>query len=140
LFCSERLGLVSWSLSIIREIGMIGLRILAAVACCVLALPIYAQQFSTQERSQQNRGQPQWQPSPPVILRIDISPGASGSVESSSSWQRNDGYGGVQVPRSYGGTRSDTVIIDQGSGGIRQSIEYPNGTVYPRGNGYYQQQ
>jgi hypothetical protein len=134
--------LVSWSLSIIREIAMIGLRILGGIACCALALPIYAQQFSTQERQpQQNyQGQPQWQQSPPVIQRIYISPGASGSVESSSSWQRNDGYGGVQVPRSYGETRSGTVIIDQGSGGIRQSIEYPNGAVYPRGNGYYQQQ
>jgi hypothetical protein len=81
---------------------------------------------------------PQWQQSPPVVQRIYVSPGASGSVDSSSSWQRYDGYGGVQVPRGYGESRSGTVIIDQGSGngGIRQSIEYPNGAVYPRGNGY----
>lgn len=121
---------------------MIGLRSLGVIVCCALAMPLYAQQFSTQDGQsrQRNQSQPQWQQSPPAIQRIYISPGASGSVESSSSWQRNDGYGGVQVPRRYGETRSGTVIIDQGSGGIRQSIEYPNGAVYPRGSGYYQQQ
>jgi len=125
---------------------MIGLRSLAVIAGCVLALPSMAQQFGKweqqprQQDSSRYQNQPQWQQSPPVVQRIYISPGASGSVEGSSSWQRNDGYGGVQVPRSYGESRSGTVIIDQGSGGIRQSIEYPNGAVYPRGNGYYQQQ
>lgn len=125
---------------------MIGLRSLVVIVGCAMASPSMAQQFGKWEQQppQQNppryQSQPQWQQSPPVIQRIYVSPGASGSVESSSSWQRNDGYGGVQVPRSYGETRSGTVIIDQGSGGIRQSIEYPNGAVYPRGNGYYQQQ
>jgi hypothetical protein len=124
---------------------MISLRRLAVIACCSLATPVFAQPLTGQETRPQNaprnQSPPQWQQSPPVVQRIYISPGASGSVESSSSWQRYDGYGGVQVPRSYGETRSGTVIIDQGSGGIRQSIEYPNGAVYPRGNGgYYQQQ
>lgn len=119
---------------------MIGLRSLAAIACCALATPVFAQKLSGQEVPPRYQSQPQWQQSPPVTQRIYISPGTSGSVESSSRWQRNDGYGGVQVPRGYGETRSGTVIIDQGSGGIRQSIEYPNGAVYPRGNGYYQQQ
>ncbi|PJI45976.1 MAG: hypothetical protein CTR55_26705 [Pseudomonas sp.] len=119
---------------------MIGLRSLAAIACCALATPVFAQKLSGQEVPPRYQSQPQWQQSPPVTQRIYISPGTSGSVESSSRWQRNDGYGGVQVPRGYGETRSGTVIIDQGSGGIRQSIKYPNGAVYPRGNGYYQQQ
>ncbi|MFV3371836.1 hypothetical protein ACNFH5_26990 [Pseudomonas sp. NY15435] len=123
---------------------MIGLRNLAIVACCALAAPAFAQQFIGQQTQSQgtqgHQNPPQWQQSPPVIQRIYVSPGASGSVDSSSSWQRQDGYGGVTVPRGYGETRSSTVIIDQGSGGIRQSIEYPNGAVYPRGNGNYQQQ
>ncbi|MFV3307564.1 hypothetical protein ACNFBT_20055 [Pseudomonas sp. NY15181] len=110
---------------------------LALIACCALATSAPAQQrFSGHVEPQpqyqrQSPSQPQWQQSPPVIQRIYVSPGASGSVDSSSSWQRNDGYGGVQVPRGYGESRSSTVIIDQSGGGIRQSIEYPNGTVYP---------
>ncbi|MDN6859720.1 hypothetical protein QO207_24300 [Pseudomonas sp. CAN2814] len=123
---------------------MTGLRSLAAIACCALAMPVFAQKFSGQEVQPQYQPryqtQPQWQQSPPAVQRIYISPGASGSVGTSSNWQTYDGYGGTQVPRGYGETRSGTVIIDQGSGGVRQSIEYPNGAVYPRGNGYYQQQ
>ncbi|QRY77549.1 hypothetical protein JVX91_18325 [Pseudomonas sp. PDNC002] len=122
---------------------MNGLKSLAVIICCALSAPTLAQKFSGQEVQPQYQPryqtQPQWQ-SPPPVQRIYVSPGANGSVESSSSWQRYDGYGGVQVPRGYGETRSGTVIIDQGSGGVRQSIEYPNGAVYPRGNGYYQQQ
>lgn len=125
---------------------MIGLKSLALAATCALAMPAMAQQFGRWEQqpppqsAPRYQNQQQWQPSPPVVQRIYVSPGASGSVGSSSSWQRYDGYGGVQVPRGYGETRSNTVIIDQGSGGIRQSIEYPNGAVYPRGNGYYPRQ
>jgi len=123
------------------EIAMIGLRSLAFILCGSLAMPVFAQTFTGQQNQRQGQpGSPQWQQSPPVIQRIYISPGASGSVESSSTWQRQDGYGGVRVPSGYGESRSGTVIIDQGSGGIRQSIEYPNGAVYPRGNGSYQQQ
>ncbi|MFR0690714.1 hypothetical protein ACLUTX_15020 [Enterobacterales bacterium AE_CKDN230030158-1A_HGKHYDSX7] len=123
---------------------MNGLGTLAVIVGCTLAVPAFAQKFSGQEVQPQYAPRyqtpPQWQQSPPAVQRIYVSPGASGSVDSSSSWQRYDGYGGVQVPRGYGETRSGTVIIDQGSGGIRQSIEYPNGAVYPRGNGYYPQQ
>lgn len=123
---------------------MNALRTLALIAGCALAIPALAQKFSGQEvqPSYQPRyqAQPQWQQSPPAVQRIYVSPGASGSVDSSSRWQRYDGYGGTQVPRGYGETRSGTGIIDQGSGGVRQSIEYPNGVVYPHGNGYYQQQ
>lgn len=109
---------------------------LALIACCTLAAPVLAQQqFSGQEQPRYQRQpppQPQWQQqSPPTIQRIYVSPGASGSVDSSSSWQRYDGYGGVPVPRGYGESRSSTMIIDQSGGGIRQSIEYPNGAVYP---------
>lgn len=105
---------------------------LLAAMCCVLTLPAAAQKFSAQEQPQAQPQQWETRQSPPVIRRSYVSPGASGSVDSSSSWQRYDGYGGVQVPRGYGESRSGTVIIDQsGSGGIRQSIEYPNGAVYP---------
>lgn len=71
------------------------------------------------------------QPSARSIERIYVSPGASGSIDSSSSAQSSDGYGGVQVPRSAE-QGSSTVIIDSGeqNGGIRQSIEYPNGVQY----------
>ncbi|WP_152222842.1 hypothetical protein [Pseudomonas sp. SCB32] len=108
---------------------------LVLIACCALAAPVSAQQrFSGHVQPQyqgQSQPQAQWQQSPPVIQRIYVSPGASGRVDSSSSWQRNDGYGGVQVPRGYGESHSNTVIIDQSGSGIRQSIEYPNGAVYP---------
>ncbi|KAF1067999.1 MAG: hypothetical protein GAK45_01505 [Pseudomonas citronellolis] len=80
---------------------------------------------------------PTWAAQPgqaPVIERTYVSPGASGSVDSSSSWQRSTGYGGVRLPRGYGESSSHTVIIDSsGNGGIRQSIEYPNGVQLPRG-------
>lgn len=71
---------------------------------------------------------------PPVrsIERVYVSPGASGSIDSSSSSQSYDGYGGAQVPRSAEQS-SSTVIIDNSSeqnGGIRQSIEYPNGVQF----------
>ena len=73
------------------------------------------------------------QPPMQSIERIYVSPGASGSIDSSSSVQRYDGYGGAQVPRSYE-QGSSTVIIDNTgagtNGGIRQSIEYPNGVQF----------
>lgn len=105
---------------------------LLAALCCVIAVPAGAQKFSAQE---QPRPQPQqWETrqSPPMIQRNYVSPGASGSVGGSSNWQRYDGYGGTQIQRGYGESRSGTVIIDQSGGGIRQSTEYPNGAVYPR--------
>lgn len=123
---------------------MNGLRCRVLISCCTLTLPAMAQTFSGQEVQPpyppRYQTSPQWQQSPPAVQHIYVSPGASGNVGTSSSWQRYDGYGGNQVPRGYGETRSGAVIIDQGSGGVRQSIEYPNGAVYPRGNGYYQQQ
>lgn len=108
---------------------------LAFIVCCALATPVFAQQRFSGHVEPQHQGQPpaqsQWQQSPPVVQRIYVSPGASGSVSGSSNWQRQDGYGGMQVPRGYGESRSSTVIIDQSGGGVRQSIEYPGGTVYP---------
>ncbi|SDI14795.1 hypothetical protein [Pseudomonas panipatensis] len=85
----------------------------------LLALPLHAEQAVRQVPA-------------PGIQRIYVSPGASGSIESSSSSQGYDGYGGAQVPRRYE-QGSSTVIIDSsgGNGGIRQSIEYPNGVAYP---------
>lgn len=100
--------------------------------CSAIALPAAAQNLSAQEQPRMQPQQWETRQSPPVVQRIYVSPGASGSVDSSSSWQRYDGYGGVPVPRGYGESRSSTVIIDQsGTGGLRQSIEYPDGTVYP---------
>ena len=72
------------------------------------------------------------QPPARSIERIYVSPGASGSIDSSSSSLSYDGYGGAQVPRSYEQS-SGTVIIDNSgdqNGGIRQSIEYPNGVQF----------
>lgn len=91
------------------------IRLLVSALCCALSLAAMAAQ-------------------PPArsIERIYVSPGASGSIDSSSSAQSYDGYGGVQVPRSVE-QGSSTVIIDNGgdqNGGIRQSIEYPNGVQY----------
>lgn len=105
---------------------------LLAVLCCVFALPAAAQKFSAQEQPSPQPQQWETRQSPPVVQRIYVSPGASGRVDSSSNWQRYDGYGGTQVPRGYGDSHSGTVIIDQSGGGIQQSIEYPNGAVYPR--------
>lgn len=64
------------------------------------------------------------------VERITISPGASGSISSESRQQRYDVYGGYPVPEQYGrqieyrGTQQV-----QPSGGLRQSIEYPDGRV-----------
>ena len=73
-----------------------------------------------------------------------VSPGASGSIGSSSRSQNYDVYGGHAVPsQGYGGRE---VQIQGGfsarqSGGIRQSIEYPGGIEvqrYPGQSGYEQ--
>jgi hypothetical protein len=71
-----------------------------------------------------------------------VSPGASGSVSSSSRSQSYDVYGGHAVP-SQGYGRQVQIIQGgssvQHSGGIRQSIEYPGGIEvqrYPGQNSY----
>ncbi|MNN33979.1 hypothetical protein D3C81_1477600 [compost metagenome] len=89
--------------------------------CGFIAVEASARQFSGQEVPQRQ---------PQVIQNIYVSPDASGSVGNSTRWQRQDGYGGYGVPRSYG-NGSSTTVIQSGSGGIRQSIEYPNGAVFP---------
>ncbi|MCY1269189.1 hypothetical protein D3C76_725570 [compost metagenome] len=91
----------------------------------LLAAQASAQKFGTHEVAPQPYPQ-----QPQVIQRIYVSPGASGRIDSSANWQRYDGQGGYRVPRSYGNSGS-TTIIRSGSGGIRQSTEYPNGVVYP---------
>ena len=71
-----------------------------------------------------------------------VSPGASGSVSSSSRSQSYDVYGGHAVPSQGYGRQVE--IIQGGSsvrqnGGIRQSIEYPGGIEvqqYPGQNSY----
>jgi hypothetical protein len=71
-----------------------------------------------------------------------VSPGASGSVSSSSRSQSYDVYGGHAVPSQGYGRQVE--IIQGGSsvrqsGGIRQSIEYPGGIEeqrYPGQGGY----
>ncbi|MDD0842798.1 hypothetical protein [Pseudomonas sp. Gutcm_11s] len=75
-------------------------------------------------------GEPARQPIPIEY----VSPGASGSVSSSSRSQSYDVYGGHAVPgQGYG----REVQIQGGSsvrqsGGIRQSIEYPSGIEVQR--------
>lgn len=68
-----------------------------------------------------------------------VSPGASGSVSSSSRSQRYDLYGGQAVP-SYGQqSQSYGSLSVQQRGGIRQSTEYPGGYEvqrYPGQSGY----
>lgn len=70
-----------------------------------------------------------------------VSPGASGSVDSSSSSQRYDVYGGYRVPSDRSSTRSHSYGSSQMQqhGGIRQTIVYPNGHEvqrYPGQNSY----
>jgi hypothetical protein len=69
-----------------------------------------------------------------------ISPGASGSVSSSSRSQSYDIYGGHAVPSQGYGRQVE--IIQGGSsvrqgGGIRQSIEYPGGLEVQRHPGQH---
>lgn len=64
-----------------------------------------------------------------VIPVYSVSPGASGSVSSSASSQRYEIIGGRAVPEGYSsqyGSRSGSSSVQQ-QGGIRQSIEYPDG-------------
>jgi hypothetical protein len=71
-----------------------------------------------------------------------VSPGASGSVSSSSRSQSYDAYGGHAVPSQGYGSREIQIQGSssvQQSGGIRQSIEYPGGVEiqrYPRQGSY----
>lgn len=80
----------------------------------------------------------------PIAIEY-VSPGASGSVSSSSRSQSYDLYGGHAVPSQGYGSRE--VQIQGGSsvrqsGGIRQSIEYPGGIEVQRypGQGSYEGQ
>ncbi|WP_137819802.1 hypothetical protein [Pseudomonas sp. 2FG] len=65
--------------------------------------------------------------SPAPITRIYISPGASGSIGTSSRHERYDNYGGYPVPS--GGYRNERSFQGSGSsqirGNVTQSIEYP---------------
>lgn len=78
-----------------------------------------------------------------VIPKSYVSPGASGSVSGSSSYQQHNLYGGQRLPQgsvrqesSYGSYSSES------RGGIRQSTEYPGGLIIERqlGSSSYQQQ
>mgnify|MGYP003451967300 FL=1 len=76
----------------------------------------------------------------PVVRQVQsipneyVSPGASGSISSSSSSQRYDVYGGYAVPADDHSTQSHAYGSSgvQQSGGIRQSIKYPGGLEVPR--------
>ena len=65
------------------------------------------------------------------IERVYVSPGASGSIESSSSQQRYDVYNGTRVPSDVSNTQVYRYGSEQTqtSGGLRQSTEYPDGRV-----------
>ena len=70
----------------------------------------------------------------PVIERYSVSPGASGSISSSSRRQSQAVAPVPGVPNGVS-TRSSTLYGGsrlQQSGGIRQSIEYPNGLRVPQ--------
>lgn len=78
-----------------------------------------------------------------VIPKSYVSPGASGSVSGSASYQQYDLHGGQRLPQGsvrqesrYGSHSTET------RGGIRQSTEYPGGLIIERqpGAGSYQQQ
>ena len=80
----------------------------------------------------------------PVIERYSVSPGASGSISSSS---RSQSYEVAPVPGLPNGvsTRSTTLYGGstlQQSGGIRQNTEYPKGLRVPQQSvqGSYQYQ
>ncbi|MDV5860565.1 hypothetical protein QM298_06265 [Pseudomonas mendocina] len=78
-----------------------------------------------------------------VIPKTYVSPGASGSVSSSSSYEQHNLYGGQRLPQ--GTVRQESRYGSQSvetRGGIRQSIEYPGGLIIERqpGSGSYQQQ
>ena len=78
-----------------------------------------------------------------VIPKTYVSPGASGSVSGSSSYEQHNLYGGQRLPQ--GTVRQESRYGSQSvetRGGIRQSIEYPGGLIIERqpGSGSYQQQ
>lgn len=78
-----------------------------------------------------------------VIPKSYVSPGASGSVSGSSSYQQHNLYGGQRLPQ--GTVRQESRYGSQSvetRGGIRQSTEYPGGLIIERqpSSGRYQQQ
>jgi len=78
-----------------------------------------------------------------VIPKSYVSPGASGSVSGSSSYQQHNLYGGQRLPQ--GTVRQESHYGSQSietRGGIRQSTEYPGGLSIESqpGSGSYQQQ
>lgn len=93
---------------------------LALVFAAALTLPTQAAEPLTRQ--------------PQVIERYSVSPGASGSITSSSRSQRYEVPAVPGVPSGVS-TRSTTVYGGstlQQSGGIRQSTEYPNGLRVPQ--------
>lgn len=80
----------------------------------------------------------------PAISVHSVSPGASGSISSSSRSQRDYRQPIAGLPAGVS-TRSTTAYGGssvQQSGGIRQSVEYPNGLRVPQSSGdqvYWQQ-
>jgi hypothetical protein len=80
----------------------------------------------------------------PAISVYSVSPGASGSISSSSSSQRDYRQPIAGLPTGVS-TRSTTAYRGssvQQSGSIRQSVEYPNGLRVPQSSGdqvYWQQ-
>lgn len=85
-------------------------------------------------------GEPPRRANQPIPIEY-VSPGASGSVDSSSRSQRYDVYGGYPVPSDRSSTRSHSYGSSQmqQNGGVRQTIVYPNGREvqrYPGQNSY----
>jgi hypothetical protein len=87
--------------------------------------------------------QQQAEPTLRVIPKTYISPGASGSIGSSQTFESHNLYGGQrlpQVPQRYE-QRYDSQSVET-RGAIKQTIEYPNGyrvQQYPgQSSDYYQ--
>ncbi len=65
-----------------------------------------------------------------VIPKAYVSPGASGSVDTYERQERYNLYGGQRIPQGIDSSRYESGQRSSSfetRGGIRQSIEYPNG-------------
>lgn len=74
-----------------------------------------------------------------VIPKAYVSPGASGSIDSSERYRQYDIYGGQAVPRDSGSSHYESQRFET-RGGIRQTTEYPGGHEVQRYPGQSTQQ
>jgi hypothetical protein len=97
----------------------------------IMRVALYAMSVSVAVVSPVTLAQPDSSVAPPtlrVIPKTYVSPGASGSIDSSQQSQQYDLYNGQRLPNAV--RREDNYSGSQRietRGGLRQSIEYPNG-------------